>query len=160
MVATSDKSDEETESEEESDSEGTPTVIDYDLYTRVCEEYRKTSAALKDRESEVAELIKENEAKGLTIKLLRDQLQTVGSVSSDSTGASTDVKQLQAVIDQQKQVIQSLLGIDGSKSDVEKVNAMADGSLPDLRSLRPENAGAQRSTPPNRPIPSILDVDA
>lgn len=160
MVATSDKSDEETESEEESDSEGTPTVIDYDLYTRVCEEYRKTSAALKDRESEVAELIKENEAKGLTIKLLRDQLQTVGSVSSDSTGASTDVKQLQAVIDQQKQVIQSLLGIDGSKSDVEKVNAMAGGSLPDLRSLRPENAGAQRSTPPNRPIPGILDVDA
>ena len=98
-------------------------MIDYDLYTRVCEEYRKTSVALKDRESEVAELIKENEAKGLTIKLLRDQLQTVGSVSSDSTGASTDVKQLQAVIDQQKQVIQSLLGIDGSKSDVEKVNA-------------------------------------
>ena len=121
IVSDSDKSDGESEEDDESESDITPTVIDYDSYNRVCEEYRKTSAALKEREAEVAELIKENEAKGLTIKLLRDQLQSYSSTPSHSNDTPEDAKQLQATIDQQKQVIQALLGADSSKTDIEKV---------------------------------------
>ena len=155
-AATSDKSDEESDTEEESESEGTPTVVDYDSYARVCEDYRKTSAALKERESEVAELIKENEAKGLTIKLLRDQLQSAGSVPSNSSAATDDVKQLHAMIDQQKQVIQSLLGIDSSKSDIEKVLKPRLCSFPALLSLRSENTGTQRGSPQNRSVAGLF----
>ena len=66
-------------------------------------------------------MIKENEAKGLTIKLLRDQLQSYGSITGHSDDTPEDAKQLQTIIDQQKQMIQALLGADSSKTDIEKV---------------------------------------
>lgn len=84
----------------------------------MCEDYRKTTAALKERENEVASLMKDNEAKSLTIKLLKDQLLSYGSTEDSGHAASND---LQMVIEQQKQVIHSLLNTDGKMSDMEKV---------------------------------------
>lgn len=93
-------------------------MIDYESYRRVCEDYRKTTAALKERENEVASLMKDNEAKSLSIKLLKDQLLSYGSTKDGACSAPND---LQMVIEQQKQVIHSLLNTDGKMSDMEKV---------------------------------------
>ena len=101
-----------------SDGESEKTVVDYESYRRVCEDYRKTTAALKERENEVANLIKELEAKSLTIKLLKDQLLSYGSTGENQSGSSLDLRK---VVEQQKEVINSLLNTDGKKSDVEKV---------------------------------------
>lgn len=101
-----------------SDGESEKTVVDYESYRRVCEDYRKTTAALKERENEVANLIKELEAKSLTIKLLKDQLLSYGSTGESQSGSSLDLRK---VVEQQKEVINSLLNTDGKNSDVEKV---------------------------------------
>mgnify|MGYP001169633847 FL=1 len=115
----SEKEEEESLPEDSSEEEeNEKSVIDYESYRRVCEDYRKTTAALKERENEVATLMKDNEAKALTIKLLKDQLLSYGSTEAGAQAAPND---LQAVIEQQKQVIHSLLNTDGKWSDMEKV---------------------------------------
>lgn len=114
----------------ESEDESQSGVVDYGTYSKVCEDYRKTCIALQEREADVAELIKQNEAKSLAIKLLQDRLQLYG-VTMDGDGSAPSevpfsqsddqVFKLNAIINEQKQVIETLLGSDGKRTDLEKV---------------------------------------
>ena len=130
-----------TDSEDSEPTEDSETgandagVVDYGTYAEVCAKYRKTCTALQEREAEVKELRKQNEAKSLTVKLLQDRLQCYGSMANeadDKTVTSADkTVQLQHIIAEQKQVIQTLLGADGKESHLEKVY---DGVQCDCRS--------------------------
>jgi hypothetical protein len=85
----------------------------------VCTDYRNATATLKEREVEIATLKKDIETKVLTIKLLKDQLATYGLSSIPSNNdVPTD---LQVVVTQQRQMIQSLLTIDGKTNEIDKV---------------------------------------
>lgn len=103
---------------EDSEDETNHSVIDYETYNRVCEDYRKTTLALKERENEVATLMKENETKSLTIKMLKDKLLSYGTTTMEKTEEVPDSK---AIIEQQKEIIQSLLAVDGNTNNIDKV---------------------------------------
>ena len=115
---TESESENETESSHEIEDDRTNSgVVDYDTYNKVCEDYRKTCIALQEREAEVADLLKQNEAKALTVKLLQDRLQLYGVTVNSEPLSVTPVSnsddqtvQLQNIICDQKQVIQTLLG--------------------------------------------------
>lgn len=108
--------DEDNGNTEDSEDETNNSVIDYETYNRVCEDYRKTALALKERESEVATLMKENETKSLTIKMLKDKLLSYGTTIEKS-----EVLDSKAIIEQQKEIIQSLLAVDGNTNNMDKV---------------------------------------
>ena len=110
---------EEVDSEEDSDDHTRTSVIDYETYNRVCEDYRKTTLALKERESEVASLMKELETKSLTIKMLNDKLLSYGS-TIEKCNSIDDSRE---IINQQRQVIESLLSADGTTENIDKVVA-------------------------------------
>ena len=110
---------EEVDSEEDSDDHTSTSVIDYETYNRVCEDYRKTTLALKERESEVASLMKELETKSLTIKMLNDKLLSYGS-TIEKCNSIDDSRE---IINQQRQVIESLLSADGTTDNIDKVVA-------------------------------------
>ena len=110
---------EEVDSEEDSDDHTRTSVIDYETYNRVCEDYRKTTLALKERESEVASLMKELETKSLTIKMLNDKLLSYGS-TIEKCNSIDDSRE---IINQQRQVIESLLSADGTADNIDKVVA-------------------------------------
>ena len=110
--------------------------VDYDTYNKVCEDYRKTCIALQEREAEVADLLKQNEAKALTVKLLQDRLQLYGVTVNDESPSLPPVSdlddqavQLQKIIHDQKQVIQTLLGGNGEKGGFEKVESVIVGDI-------------------------------
>ena len=109
--------DEENNNSDESDEEIPNPIVDYETYNRVCEDYRKTTLALKERENEVASLMKEIETKSLTIKMLNDKLLSYGSV----VDKSDDISNSQDIINQQRQIIESLLAVDGNSSNIDKV---------------------------------------
>lgn len=113
--------DEEVPSSEESEDENQNSVIDYETYHRVCEDYRKTTLALKERESEVASLMKEIETKTLTIKMLNDKLLSFGSTMEKEENLNS-----KEVIKQQKQIIETLLSVDGNTGNIDKVFVMYD----------------------------------
>lgn len=127
---TESESENETESSHEIEDDRTNSgVVDYDTYNKVCEDYRKTCIALQEREAEVADLLKQNEAKALTVKLLQDRLQLYGVTVNSEPLSVTPVSnsddqtvQLQNIICDQKQVIQTLLGGNGEKGGFEKVD--------------------------------------
>ena len=110
-------SEEEKTNSDDSEEETRSSVIDYETYTKVCEDYRKTTLALKERESEVASLMKELETKSLTIKMLNDKLLSYGS----SLEKDEAIHNCHEIIEQQKQIIESLLATDGSNSNIDKV---------------------------------------
>ena len=110
-------SEEEKTNSDDSEEETRSSVIDYETYTKVCEDYRKTTLALKERESEVASLMKELETKSLTIKMLNDKLLSYGS----SLEKDEAIPNCHEIIEQQKQIIESLLATDGSNSNIDKV---------------------------------------
>lgn len=110
------ETDGENDSEEESEEESRNSVVDYETYNRVCEDYRKTTLALKERETEVASLMKELETKSLTIKMLNDKLLSYGSVEK-----STPVSNSREIIEEQRKVIESLLAADGNTGNIDKV---------------------------------------
>ena len=110
-------SEEEKTNSDDSEEETRSSVIDYETYTKVCEDYRKTTLALKERESEVASLMKELETKSLTIKMLNDKLLSYGS----SLEKYEAIPNCHEIIEQQKQIIESLLTTDGSNSNIDKV---------------------------------------
>ena len=118
----SEESDSAGDSEEGANDAG---VVDYGTYAEVCAKYRKTCTALQEREAEVKELRKQNEAKSLTVKLLQDRLQCYGSMTNEvndtSLPSADKTVQLQHIIAEQKQVIQTLLGTDGKETNLEKV---------------------------------------
>ena len=114
----------------DSEDESQSGVVDYGTYSKVCEDYRKACIALQERESEVADLIKQNEAKALAVKLLQDRLQLYGvTVKGDLTTPSDvpfsqgddQLSKLQAIINEQKHLIETLLGSDGQRTDLEQV---------------------------------------
>ena len=113
----SSSSEEEKTNSDDSEEEARSSVIDYETYTKVCEDYRKTTLALKERESEVASLMKELETKSLTIKMLNDKLLSYGS----SLEKDEAIPNCHEIIEQQKQIIESLLTTDGSNSNIDKV---------------------------------------
>lgn len=118
---------EESESTGESeDGANDAGVVDYGTYAEVCTKYRKTCTALQEREVEVKELRKQNEAKSLTVKLLQDRLQCYGSIANEAddkvTASADKTVQLQHIIAEQKQVIQTLLGTNGKETNLEKVH--------------------------------------
>ena len=125
---TESESENETESLHEMEDDGSNSgVVDYDTYSKVCEDYRKACIALQEREAEVADLLKQNEAKALTVKLLQDRLQLYGVAVNDTSSSTPcintndQVTQLQGIINDQKQVIQTLLSENGEKGGLEKV---------------------------------------
>lgn len=125
---TESESENETESLHEMEDDGSNSgVVDYDTYSKVCEDYRKACIALQEREAEVADLLKQNEAKALTVKLLQDRLQLYGVAMNDTSSSTPcintndQVTQLQGIINDQKQVIQTLLSENGEKGGLEKV---------------------------------------
>ena len=134
---TESESENETESSHEiEDDRSNSGVVDYDTYNKVCEDYRKTCIALQEREAEVADLLKQNEAKALTVKLLQDRLQLYGVTVNDESPSLPPVSdlddqavQLQKNIHDQKQVIQTLLGGNGEKGGFEKVESVIVGDI-------------------------------
>ena len=91
---------------------------------------------MQEREAEVADLLKQNEAKALTVKLLQDRLQLYGVTVNDESPSLPPVSdlddqavQLQKIIHDQKQVIQTLLGGNGEKGGFEKVESVIVGDI-------------------------------
>ena len=139
----------------DSEDESQSGVVDYGTYSKVCEDYRKACIALQERESEVADLIKQNEAKALAVKLLQDRLQLYGVTVHGDLETPSDVPfsqgddhiaKLQAIINEQKHLIETLLGNDGQRTDLEQVNQFLFNLCLDRCIVRKERRGVERNT--------------